>query len=364
MNSAGMHISSDESSITTSAMSVAEQYRALLYRRWLLLGLLGLTVLGLVVADLTTGPAAFGWREVLGGLFNPDTLNKAQTVILWDIRLPYALMAVMVGGCLGLAGAEMQTVLNNPLASPFTLGVASAACLGAALAIAFGGAIAFVPLNVLVPVSAFVFAAASTMLIQLLARFYGAGVGTLVLFGIAVYFTMNSLIWLVQYVASADTVQQIVFWTMGSLARATWGKLAIVAAVLAICLPFALRSVWVLTTLRNGEDHARSLGIGVERLRMRVLLRASLLTGVAIAFVGEIGFIGLVAPHMARLVFGEDHRFYLPASALAGALLMSFASVISKVLVPGVVLPVGVVTALIGIPLFLTLILSRRGGIA
>lgn len=354
----------NSSSAEPPAASVAEQYRALLYRRWLLLCALGLTVLILVATDLTTGPAAFGFKDVLGGLLNPEKLSQAQAVILWDIRLPYALMAVMVGGCLGLAGAEMQTVLNNPLASPFTLGVASAACLGAALAIAFGGAVTFIPLNVLVPVAAFIFAAASTMLIQLLARFYGAGVGTLVLFGIAVYFTMNSLIWLVQYVASADTVQQIVFWTMGSLARATWSKVGIVAAILAICLPFALRSVWLLTTLRNGEDHARSLGIAVERLRMRILLRASLLTGVAIAFVGEIGFIGLVAPHMARLVFGEDHRFYLPASALAGALLMSFASVISKILVPGVVLPVGVVTALIGIPLFLALILSRRGGVA
>src|SRR5690606_38618499 len=141
------------------------------------------------------------------------------------------------------------------------------------------------------PLSAFIFAAASTMLIQLLARFYGAGVGTLVLFGIAVYFTMNSLIWLVQYVASADTVQQIVFWTMGSLERAAWGKVGIVAGLVAVWLPFELRSVWVLTPLSHGEDHARSLGIAVERLRLRVLLRARLLTDVAIAFVGEIGFI-------------------------------------------------------------------------
>lgn len=346
------------------AEPIAHGYRALLRRRWLLLGALGVTVLALVMIDLTTGPAAFAVNEVLGGLFNPQQLSQAQAVILWEIRLPYALMAVLVGGCLGLAGAEMQTVLNNPLASPFTLGVASAACLGAALAITFGGALVFIPQNLLVPLAAFVFAAVSTLLIQLLARYYGAGVGTLVLFGIAVYFTMNSLIWLVQYVASADTVQQIVFWTMGSLARATWPKVATVAAVLAVCLPFALRSVWVLTVLRTGDDHARSLGIAVDRLRMRVLLRASLLTGVAIAFVGEIGFIGLVAPHMARLVFGEDHRFYLPASALAGAFLMSFASVASKTMLPGVVLPVGVVTALIGIPLFMGLILTRRGGIA
>lgn len=321
---------------------------------------MGLAVIAVLITDLTAGPAAFALKDVLAGLVNPAGLSRAQTVILWDIRLPYALMAVVVGGCLGLAGAEMQTVLNNPLASPFTLGVASAACLGAALALSFGSMLAFVSQQVLVPAAAFAFAALSTLFIQSLARVYGAGVGTLVLFGIAIYFTMNSLLWLVQYLASADTVQQIVFWTMGSLARATWGKVGMVAAVLAVCLPFSLRSVWALTTLRNGEDHARSVGVAVERLRMLVLLRTSLLTGIAIAFVGEIGFIGLVAPHMARLVFGEDHRFYLPASALAGALLMSFASLASKVIVPGVILPIGVVTALIGIPLFLVLLITRR----
>ncbi len=345
------------------ATPLVVRYRALVRRRWWLLGALALGVVGLILVDLTTGPAALSVGEVLAGLFNPEGLSRSQAVILWDIRLPYALLAVLVGACLGLAGAEMQTVLNNPLASPFTLGVASAACLGAALAIAFGGQLSAIPQNLLVPLAAFVFAALSTLLIQWLARRYGANVGTLVLFGIAVYFTMNSLIWLVQYVSSADTVQQIVFWTMGSLARASWEKLGLVALVLALCLPFSLRGVWVLTSLRSGEDHARSLGIAVERLRLRVLLRTSVLTGIAIAFVGEIGFIGLVAPHMARLVFGEDHRFYLPASALAGALLMSFASLASKLIVPGVILPVGVVTALIGIPLFLALIVSRRGGV-
>lgn len=348
---------------TYQPSSLALHYRALVRRRWVLLVSLALAVVALMFADLTTGPSAFSVQQILAGLINPSALSQGQSVILWEIRLPYALMAILVGACLGLAGAEMQTVLNNPLASPFTLGVASSACLGAALAIAFGGSLVFIPQALLVPLAAFVFAAMATSLILLLARYYDGGVGTLVLFGIAIYFTVNSLIWLVQYVATADTVQEIVFWTMGSLARASWPKLGVIFLMFFICLPFSLRSVWAMTTLRSGEDHARSVGIAVERLRMRVLLRTSLLTAVAIAFVGEIGFIGLVAPHMARLLFGEDHRFYLPASALAGALVMSFASVASKMIVPGVILPIGVVTALIGIPLFLALILSRRGGI-
>src|SRR5690606_35238270 len=180
-----------------------------------------------------------------------------------------------------------------------------------------------------------------------------------VLFGIALLFGLNALVGLLQFVADAESLQQIVFWTMGSLARANLEKVAIVAAVLLICLPLSLRQSWAMTALRSGEEQARSLGIKVERLRLVSLLRVSLLTGVALAFVGEIGFIGLVGPHIARMLLGEDHRFYLPGSALAGALLLSLSSIASKALVPGVVLPVGIITALVGIPLFVTLIVTR-----
>jgi iron complex transport system permease protein len=136
----------------------------------------------------------------------------------------------------------------------------------------------------------------------------------------------------------------------------------VVAVVLAICLPLSLRHVWAMTALRAGEDQARSFGIQVERLRMLVLLRVSLLAAAAVAFVGTIGFIGLVGPHIARLALGEDHRFYLPGAAMAGALVLSLASIASKSLVTGVVLPVGIVTALVGIPLFMAMILGQRRG--
>ena len=306
-----------------------------------------------VLADVATGPAPFAVADILRGIVDPAALERGQRVILWEVRLPYAVMAVLVGASLGLAGAEMQTVLNNPLASPFTLGVSAAATLGAALAIAFGLDGFGIGATYVVPVAAFVFAAASILLVQALTRAYGASTETVVLFGIAIYFTCEALVWLVQFVGSADTLQAIVFWTMGSLARATWDKIAVVAVVFALMLPLALRQSWTLTTLRGGEDQARSFGVAVERVRMVSLLRVSLLAATAVAFVGTISFVGLIAP-------GEDHRFYLPGSALAGALVMSAASIASKSIVPGLLLPVGIVTALIGIPLFLVLVLSRR----
>jgi len=198
----------------------------------------------------------------------------------------------------------------------------------------------------------------------ILSRTLGASIHTVVLFGIALMFGLNAVVGLLQFVADASALQQIVFWTMGSLARATMDKVAIVSTVFVICLLWSITHIWSMTALRTGEDQARSIGINVERVRLVVLLRVSLLTAIALAFVGEIGFIGLVGPHIARMMLGEDHRFFLSGSALAGALLLSLSSIASKALIPGVILPVGIVTALVGIPLFITLIMSRGRGAA
>lgn len=281
-------------------------------------------------------------------------------MIIWQVRLPHAAMAVFVGACLGLAGAEMQTVLNNPLASPSTLGVMYAATLGASLAIVFKFAPFGIPENFIVPVCAFIGAVFSVLLIQGLSRAFGATVDTVILFGIAMVFAFQAMIELIQFIADTDSLQQIVFWTMGSLARATWPKVGIVAGTFIVCLPFAIRHVWKMTALRGGEEYAKSFGVSVERLRLTVLLRVSVMTAVAVAFTGVIGFIGLVGPHIARMAFGEDHRFYLPGSALAGGFILVVASVFSKSLIPGILIPDGIVTALIGIPLFLALLINQK----
>ena len=214
--------------------------------------------------------------------------------------------------------------------------------------------------NMAVPLCAFVGAACATALIQLLAWRQGATVDTVVLFGIALLFSFEALLWLLQFIADSNALQQIVFWTMGSLGRATWTKIGIVGSVLLLCLMWSAHQAWALTALRAGEDQARSFGIAVERLRLVTLLRVSLLAAIALSFVGTIGFVGLVGPHIARMLLGEDHRHYLPGSALAGALMLSLASILSKALVPGVVLPIGIITALVGVPLFMVLVLRQR----
>ncbi|WP_225782012.1 iron ABC transporter permease [Xenophilus sp. Marseille-Q4582] len=344
-----------------SADEVLLAYRKLVARRVLIVAGLGLLCVAAFLLDLVTGPSSLTALQVLGGLFSPDALSAPQQAIIWQVRLPYALMAVLVGAALSLAGAEMQTILNNPLASPFTLGVSSAASFGAALAIVLGVSLPFVPPEWMVPLNAFVFAFGSVLLLQAMARRRSAGVETVVLLGIALVFAFNALVALVQFLSSQEALQQLVFWSMGSLSRATWNHVGVLALVLAGVLPFSLMAAGRLTSLRLGEDRARSFGVDVGRLRFLTLLRVSLLAATSVAFAGTIGFIGLVGPHMARLLLGEDHRFLLPASVLCGALIMSLASVASKTLVPGAIMPVGIVTAIVGVPVFLFLIFRNPG---
>src|SRR5690625_526343 len=345
---------------TGLAESVAAGYRRLVRRRIFLLLLIAVAGFAAFSIDLVTGPSDLTIGEAIRGLFTPGRLDRARSIIIWEVRLPYALMAILVGAALSLSGAEMQTILNNPLASPFTLGVSAAATLGAALAIVIGITLPGIPQSWFVSANAFIFAFGSVLLLQALSRMRGTGTETLVLFGIAVVFTFNALVALIQFIASEHALQQLVFWSMGSLSLASWEKIRVLAVVIALVAPFSFRAAWRLTALRLGEDRARSFGIDVGRLRFGALFRVSLLAAAAVAFVGTIGFIGLVGPHITRLLIGEDHRFLLPGSALMGALIMSLTSVASKTIVPGVLLPIGIVTSLIGVPVFLSLVLTRK----
>ncbi|WP_233901932.1 FecCD family ABC transporter permease [Paracoccus denitrificans] len=328
-------------------------------RNALLVGVLGLAALAALLLDLVTGPAGLPLAETLRALTGGE-VARGTRVIVWDVRLPVACMALLVGAALALAGAEMQTVLENPLAEPFTLGVSSSAALGAAVAIVLGLTLPGLPAVWSVSSNAFLFALGALALLQLLGRIRGGGPEVLILFGVALNFTAAALLSLLQFVASADALQQLVFWTMGSLASAQWPGVVMIGVVLALAVPFSFRAAWKLTALRLGEDQAKSFGVDVAGLRRWTLLRVSLLAASAVSMVGVIGFVGLAGPHIARMLVGENHRVFLPASILTGALVMSLASTLSKTLVPGVLLPVGLVTSLIGLPIFFALILRGR----
>ena len=348
------------SAVLASSELPRHAYRARARRKILLLAGLAVLLALSLLFDLGLGPARYSPGEVVRAVLWPDSVSPQMRVVIWEVRLPIALMAVAVGAALSLAGAQMQTILNNPLASPFTLGMSAAASFGASLGLAFGLKLFPVVAEYVVPLNAFVMAMLSAFLIHLLSLRRGVTAETIVLLGIALVFTFNALLALVQYFATEQAVAAVVFWTMGSLTKATWPKLGLTCLVIAIALPLFARRAWALTALRLGDDRAASLGVNVKRLRLETLVLVSLLASFPVAFVGTIGFIGLVGPHLARMIIGEDQRFFIPASVLAGALVLSLSSVVSKTLIPGAIFPIGVVTSLIGVPFFISLVLGGR----
>ncbi len=337
-----------------------EQYRALAARRILILIGLVLALCLSIATDMALGPARYSLSEVIGAIMDPAAVANQLRVVIWDIRMPIALMAVTVGASLSVAGAQMQTILSNPLASPFTLGISAAASFGAALALVGGVAIFPGAVEYMVPINAFLMAMLAAMFIHFASTMRGVSVETIVLLGIALVFTFNAALSLLEYLASEQALAAVVFWTMGSLTKATWPKVYVTAAILVLTVPLFMKNAWALTALRLGDDKAASMGVNVRRLRLQTMLTVSLLAAIPVSFVGTIGFIGLVGPHIARMVVGEDQRFFLPGSVICGALLLSVTSVVSKVLIPGAILPIGVITALVGVPFFFVLIFSNR----
>ncbi|MCE8431638.1 iron ABC transporter permease [Rhodovulum sulfidophilum] len=335
-------------------------YLRLTRRRLTLLTGIGLLTVICFLIDLSIGQAHYSSLKVLSALWDADAPLSVR-VILWDIRLPVALAALVVGASLAVAGVQMQTVLGNPLASPFTLGLSAAASFGAALGLILG--VSLLPASAVafaVPANAFLISMGAALFIHRLSQKRGITTEMIVLLGTTLVFTFTALLQALQYVAPDQALSAVVFWTMGSLSRANWLKLGIMSVTLAlVSLAFA-KQAWALTALRLGESRATSLGVPVARLRLRGILLGSLLASVCVSFVGTIGFVGLVAPHIARMLVGEDQRFLLPTSALCGALMLSAASVLSKSLIAGQTLPIGIVTSLVGVPLFFTLIMRAK----
>ncbi|WJG29087.1 iron ABC transporter permease [Vibrio furnissii] len=344
-------------------LQAIEQQRKSERRRWVVLCAFGTILLASFVLDIMTGPSMLDASRVLNALLEfiglPFQVDGSTRVIVTNLRLPIALMAIIVGGSLGVGGAEMQTLLNNPMASPYTLGMAAAAGFGAALMLYIGSL--GMDNHYAVPLGAFLCCMLSACFLFALASMRHITSGQLILAGIALLFLFQSLLSLVQFIASPELSQQILFWLFGSLSKATWSNLTITAVVVMGGFTLLMRDSWKLTALRLGEERAKSVGVNVQRLRLKILFIVAVMTATVTSFVGIIGFIGIVAPNIAKILVGEDQRFFLPLSFLIGAFLLSTASVLSKVIVPGALFPIGIVTAIIGVPFFFWLIVAKRG---
>lgn len=327
-------------------------------KRWRLVFVFLAIMLASLVFDIATGPSMLSPLEVIRSLTGIGERAPMTDSIVRHLRLPMALMALAVGAALGAGGAQMQTLLNNPMASPYTLGMAAAAGFGAALSLAFGGF--GLDTMIAVPIGAFAFSMLAALFLFMLASMRRVNSETIILGGIALLFLFQSLLSLIQFLSSPELSQQILFWLFGSLTKATWPALALTAGITLVCCLMLMADSWRLAALRMGEMRAASLGVNVRLLRMKILVIVAIMTATATSFVGVIGFIGLVSPHIARMTVGEDQRFFLPMSIISGALMLSVASVLSKSIVPGALFPVGIVTAIVGVPFLLWLIFAPR----
>jgi iron complex transport system permease protein len=334
---------------------------------WRRTGLLPVLILALAVAvalGAGIGPVVVPPDAMLAillrkaGIVISVPVSEQQEAIFWTIRLPRVALGVLAGAALAVSGALLQGVFRNPLADPGLIGVSSGAALGAVAVIVLGAS--SVGLMTL-PLAAFLTGTATTFFVYRLAQRHGrTDVATLLLVGLALNAMAGAATGLLTYLADDAQLRSIVFWTMGGLGGALWETVLVAAPWIAVSLALAPRLGRALNLFALGEMEARHLGIEVEQVKRAAILLAALATGTAVALVGPIGFIGLIVPHIVRLIAGPDHRLLLPACALGGASLLVLADLVARTMTAPAEVPVGLITACAGGPFFLALILRAR----
>ncbi|DAC36743.1 MAG TPA: iron ABC transporter permease [Candidatus Poseidoniales archaeon] len=319
-----------------------------------------MTALGAVLAMGFGSSDDLSMRTTLGILFGFQSPEGLQREILINLRLPRVLIALAGGAALAMAGTMMQGVLGNPLVSPLTLGVASGAGLGAALAIVLDVAIFGAP-ELAILGNAFIFAMLVVAIIIKLGDMSNVTSESYILVGIAITFIAGAVVQTMQYFATDAQISQLTHWSFGSLSRPDLQQASLIGLFVLALLPSGLRAAWDLNTLAvGGDDFAASTGVDPRSTRRSILILSATLTAVVIAFTGIIGFLGLVAPHIARILVGNDYRVLIPTSAVMGAAVLLVADTIGRTLFAPVVLPVGVMLSVLGGPFFLYLLLMRR----
>lgn len=335
-------------------------YKNMIKRRTVIIMVLLSLVLFLFILNISIGSSNIPLGEIIKAIVFGEG-NGHNAMIIRNIRVPMSLMAVLVGASLGIGGCEIQTILRNPIASPYTLGITNAATFGAALGLILDKNMFNLPEAIMITGNAFIFALLASTCIYLFSLRRNAGKNTIVLFGIALNFLFNALTMILQYISDDEDLKSLIFWNMGSMLKSNWKKCLIVLVALVFAYSIFRKNAWKLTAMTLEDTKAESLGVDTHKIRRMVILLTSLVIAFAVSFVGSIGFVGLIAPHIARQLVGEDQRFFLPVSAILGSIVVSFAFVISKIVIPGVILPIGLVTAVVGIPVFLLMIFRKMG---
>ncbi|MFP4470407.1 MAG: FecCD family ABC transporter permease, partial [Bacteroidales bacterium] len=330
-------------------------YQKQLLRKRLFLAIASVLLVLFAVIGINFGAADLEITRVFGVFFGET--NELTRQIIWNIRLPRVLSAILAGMALSVAGAAMQSILRNPLGSPFTLGISNAAAFGAAIAVVFFGAgtmrsstadAVLIDNPYLITICAFAASLAATLIILGVTQMRDASPETMILTGIMTGSLFMAGTTALQFFAEDVEIAAIVFWTFGDLGRAGWREFWVMLVVVAPTLIYFIYNRWNYNSLDAGDETAHSLGVNVQRVRVTGMLVASLSTAVAVSFFGIIAFVGLVVPHIVRSVIGSDERFLIPASAIFGGLFLLVSDTMARSIISPIVLPVGILTSFIG----------------
>lgn len=353
----------------SQSAEIAEDYRKYVYRKWVFIALCIIGTVLVVGYALSVGDYHISFLDTYGIVWDhlvgnePVTQEeKLEDSIIFTQRMPRIIVGILAGAGLAIAGVVMQSTLMNPLADPYTTGVSSGASFGATLGIVAGFSILGVSQYGTV-VNAFVFSLIPMAVIVVVSRIKNASPTTMIMAGIAVMYIFNAFTTVISLMADPNDLQELYRWTVGSLAFANAEDIPVITAVVIVVGIVLQLMTNKLNILASGDESAKALGVDAEKLRRICLVLVALLSATVVSFTGLIGFVGLVAPHIVRTVIGPDNRFLLPASAAFGALLLVLADLIGRTVISPAVLQVGVITAFLGGPLFLWLILRKNSTI-
>lgn len=349
--------------------AVPEDYLTYVRKKyfWIMGGLLLLFFM--LIYSISVGAVTIPLYKVLQTLAGQEVVTKWDEnvrSIIWNIRLPQALAAIVAGAGLSVAGVVMQSILRNPLGSPFTLGISNAGAFGAAVSVIILGtgkmqstvADAVIINNpYLTTMVAFLFSLLATGIILLISKIRGASPEVMVLAGVALSSLFTAGTMFLQYFADDTQLAAVVFWTFGDVGRANWLELEIMTGVVLLAVIFFIANCWNYNAIDAGDETAKSLGVNVEKIRLIGMVIAALVSAVIVAFLGVIGFVGLICPHMVRRLIGDDQRYLIPGSTLLGGILLLVSDTAARLIVAPYVLPVSILTAFMGAPTFIYLLL-------
>lgn len=342
-------------------------YRSFRLRKYLVVLTLLILLLIAFSTAISQGTVKIPLGDMVHHLLNRHAAGRFQ-LILWEIRVPHALAAILAGAGLAAAGVSMQGILNNPLGSPFTLGISNAAAFGAALSVMILGSgsvfsstshVHITNYN-LTTIIAFLFCIIQAVIVLIIARIRKTSPEVMVLAGVALGSLFSAGTMFLHYFADDTQLGAMVFWSFGDVSRANWKVVGIMATIIPAAVLWFWSQSWNYNALALGDENAKSMGVHVTRTRCLGMLISVFITSVIISYLGIIGFVGLICPHMLRRCVGDDHRFLIPASALCGGVLLLLADTASRLILAPHVLPVAILTSFLGAPMFVWLLIRRK----